>query len=321
MARHQTTMDASAVNFFGNTGVHPSRSIAASSFLAGDESIQIVPAFNLPEMGLISGAIGPFHAGITATVPLWLATMLRRRKLAKIVPPPWLDADVLREVLRFERDPREASFSPELPLRHAEIARAVMSACRAGAGSGTSAGGTDAEVPNADTVGILLRDIQDARMDKIRKNVHTLSSGVLRERTKEEIIIDITNIGSLEMQQIRPFLTEALRLNRELSGKGESYSKHPPPDQGGGSTGGGASTTRRSRPSRLSRGGTAARNEESQATTTTAVTAEAELEEPRPLEDDELEEPRPLRDDELLEPRPMEEDEEEERPSRLRRHR
>jgi hypothetical protein len=35
--------------------------------------------------------------------------MLRRRRLARIVPPGWMDAGVLRSVLRFERDVREAS--------------------------------------------------------------------------------------------------------------------------------------------------------------------------------------------------------------------
>ena len=58
-----------------------------------------------------------------ATVPLWLGVMLRKRKLAKIVPPSWMDVEVLKEVARYERDPNEASFSPELPFRHAEIYR------------------------------------------------------------------------------------------------------------------------------------------------------------------------------------------------------
>lgn len=45
---------------------------------------------------------------------------------------------VLKEVLRFERDPNEASFSPDLPFRHAEISHAILTACRAGSGSGGS---------------------------------------------------------------------------------------------------------------------------------------------------------------------------------------
>lgn len=152
-------------------------------------------------MELISGNVGPFRAGMDTVVPLWLATMLRRRKLAKIVPPSWLDVEVLREVLRFERDLKEQSFSPDLPFRHAEIARAVLSACRAGSGTGSSAGdgGGDTEIPNADQIKILFEDIATVRMDKIRRNVHQLSSSILKQRSKTESIIDVTNIGSLEM--------------------------------------------------------------------------------------------------------------------------
>lgn len=217
----------------------PHRSLATTTFLANDESITIIPSFNLPEpMELISGSVGPFRAGMNTSVPLWLATMFRRRKLAKIVPPPWMDADVLREVLLFERDPKEASFSPDLPFRHAEIARAILSACRAGSGTGSAAGDGAAsgnvEIPNADTVKLLLEDIAAVRMDKIQKNVHSLSSSTLKTKTSTESIIDVTNIGSMEMHAIRPFVTESFRMQRELSGKGSSYSHSVEAESGAG---------------------------------------------------------------------------------------
>ncbi len=128
-------------SFFGNADLSTSRALASSTFLAGDEPVVILPSFSLPEpLELTSGTFGPFRAGMDAVVPLWLATMLRRRKLARIVPPGWMDVDVLRAVLKFERDVREASFSPDLPFRHAEVARAVLSATGAGCGSGSGAG-------------------------------------------------------------------------------------------------------------------------------------------------------------------------------------
>jgi hypothetical protein len=57
----------------------------------------------------MSGSFGPFRAGMDAIVPLRLATMLRHRRLTRIVPPGWMDAGVLRSVLRFEHDVREVS--------------------------------------------------------------------------------------------------------------------------------------------------------------------------------------------------------------------
>jgi hypothetical protein len=80
-------------SFFGNSDLSTSRALASSTFLAGDEPVVILPSFSLPEpLELTSGSFGPFHTGMDAVVPLRLATMLRRRRLARIVPPGWMDA-------------------------------------------------------------------------------------------------------------------------------------------------------------------------------------------------------------------------------------
>ena len=213
--------------------------------------------------------------------------MLRRRKLAKIIPPSWMDVSVLKEVLRFERDPKEASFSPDIPFRHAEISQAILSACRAGSGTGGSGAmgdGGESEVPNADQVKLLLEDIQRVRMDKIRRNVHTLSAQTLKTKSKYESIIDVTNIGSLEMHQIKPFITDAFKNQRELSGKGSSYSTPLEEGESGGSGRGrapaasGSSRRGRLRTSRLAR----SNNNESESN---EMDDDEELEIPRPLEE------------------------------------
>lgn len=230
-----------------------------------------------------------------AEVPLWMATMLRRRKLAKIIPPSWMDVSVLKEVLRFERDPKEASFSSDIPFRHAEISHAILSACRAGSGTGGSGAmgdGGESEVPNADQVKLLLEDIQRVRMDKIRRNVHTLSSQTLKTKSKYESIIDVTNIGSLEMHQIKPFITDAFKNQRELSGKGSSYSTPLEEGEGGGK-GRAAAVSSSARRGRLRTSRLARNNNDN------------EINE---VDDDDLEIPRPMDDDELEIPRPMEED-------------
>jgi len=247
-ATSTTSSSSSSIPFFGNNTDHlpTSRAIAASTFLAGDEAITIIPSFTLrAPLSLLSSSntVGPFRAGMDTTVPLWLGTMLRRRKLARIVPPSWMDIDTLRRVLHYERDVRQANFSPDLPFRHAEMARAILSACGAGAGSGCSGGGGSSssaatagfdtaggeeggiEIPDADAIKLLLEDIANVRMDKIRRNVHQLSSSVLTVRTRSEIVIDVTNIGSLEMASITPYVLESFKLYRELSGRGSTYSK------------------------------------------------------------------------------------------------
>lgn len=196
-----------------------------------------------------------------------------------------MDVEVLKEVLRFERDPREANFSPLLPFRHAEISQAVLSACKAGG---------DCEIADGDKIKLLLEDIATVRMDKIRKNVHTLSSQVLSRSSGVQPIIDVTNIGSLEMHAVKSFVVESFRMHRELSGRGSAYSDtnvQDGPQQGSGVEGAGRGRLRASR---------LVRQEE---------TNDEEMEVPRPLEEIEAEEED---DDEM---------EEDNAPSRLRRHR
>ena len=236
-----------------------------------------------------------------------------------------MDMDVLREVLRFERDINEASFSPSLPYRHAEISRAILSACRAGCGSGSvGAGdaGSESEIRNADQIKLLLEDIASVRMDKIRRNIHQLSVSTLRNRstTTSESIIDVTNIGSLEMHSIKSFVLESFRLQRELSGRGSSYSQDVEADNssnpattttgGGGGGGGGGGRDRR----RSSGAGGMATNvnrgrlqQPSRLVRESENTSTVQRQEEEGDEEEELLEPRPL-EEELMEPRPLEED-------------
>lgn len=286
---------------FGSKTISSSRLHACSSFLAGDTTLTIIPTFNYRQpLNLISRptGVGPFNAGVETAAPLWLAAHLRRRNLCRLVPPSWLDVDVLRSVLKHERDPREASFSPLLPFRHAEIASAVLSACSAGSGSGAaggSAGGTagDVEVPDADQIRLLLEDIATVRMDKIRRNVHTLSAqSMAREDLAGLPVIDVTGIGSLEMHAVMPFITEAFREHRTLTGQdGKQVAA--------ASTGTAKESGRRSRGGRAAATVAAASAATSRRAPTEAaagVDAPEEEEEPRPMDDDDDDE-----DDEDLE--------------------
>ena len=233
--------------------------------------------------------------------------------------------EVLRSVLKFERDVKEQSFSPLLPFRHAEISRAILAACRAGSGSGSAASEAGAagssELQNSDQIRILLEDISTVRMDKIRRNVHQLSGATLKTRSKIENIIDVTNIGSMEMHAIAPCVLESFRMQRELSGKGSGYSldvEGGASASGGGGGGGLAASGGRGRlrQSRLVRESEGGEQQQEQ------PTAEEQEEEGGQEEEEELMEPRPM--EEMQEEHDDDNDEGENDNagrSRLRRHR
>lgn len=60
------------------------------TFLAEDDVIDIVPLFSMSRVRLLSGIYGPFTPPGRATVPLWLALSLKRKRKCRIVPPDWM---------------------------------------------------------------------------------------------------------------------------------------------------------------------------------------------------------------------------------------
>lgn len=60
------------------------------TFLAEDDTIDIVPLFSMSRVRLLAGIYGPFTPPSRATVPLWLALSLKRKNKCRIVPPEWL---------------------------------------------------------------------------------------------------------------------------------------------------------------------------------------------------------------------------------------
>jgi len=60
------------------------------TFLAEEDVLEIVPLFSMSRVRLLSGIYGPFEPPKRASVPLWLALSLKRKRKCRIVPPEWL---------------------------------------------------------------------------------------------------------------------------------------------------------------------------------------------------------------------------------------
>lgn len=182
---------------------------ACSEFLAGDEMITVVPSFSYPKpLELISMAkIGPFAAGIQVSCPLWLATLLKQKSLCRIQAPHWMEVDILKKILKFEQD--TDSFSKDLPFRYQEISRSLLAM---------------GDLEDQESIRILCQDISTVRMDKIRRNLHTLSEQSLGN-AEPLPVIDVTGIGSLELAAIEPFCATAFKHHFMLSTKEKSEKK------------------------------------------------------------------------------------------------
>lgn len=146
-------------------------------------------------------SVGPFTAGLQVQVPMWLATLLKQKTLCRIQSPSWMEVESLKKILQFEQE--QDSFSTDLPFRYQEISRTLLAL---------------GDLDDDDAIRILLQDISAVRMDKIRRNLHTLSEQSLGN-AEALPIIDVTGIGSLELAAIEPFCATAFSHHLMLSKK------------------------------------------------------------------------------------------------------
>ncbi|KUL82362.1 hypothetical protein ZTR_09782 [Talaromyces verruculosus] len=83
-------------------------------FLSEMEMVTVVPRQRLEELELLSGPTEKLLPPQRATLPLWLAILLKRQRRVNIVPPHWLHPECLQIILQFETETKEYSdtFSP-----------------------------------------------------------------------------------------------------------------------------------------------------------------------------------------------------------------
>ncbi|KAJ5907609.1 DNA replication complex GINS protein psf2 [Penicillium taxi] len=88
------------------------------AFLAEMELVSVVPRQRLEGLELLGGPIEPLVPPRRASLPLWLALLLKRQRRANIMPPPWLHPEPLKLILEVEshHEDYKNAFSPPPPL-------------------------------------------------------------------------------------------------------------------------------------------------------------------------------------------------------------
>ncbi|XP_019640301.1 PREDICTED: DNA replication complex GINS protein PSF2-like [Branchiostoma belcheri] len=163
-------------------------------FLAEKEMVYIVPNFSLDKIYLIGGDIGPFNPGLPVQIPLWMAINLKQRQKCRIQPPDWMDVEKLQE----KKDEEEGSafFKPMLNKHYMEVAQLLLTHA------------TD-DIPRADEVRTLIKDIWDIRTAKLRSSVDKFVSD-------QESHAQLDDLSLMEINTMRQFLTQALDHMHQL---------------------------------------------------------------------------------------------------------
>ncbi|CCG81518.1 DNA replication complex GINS protein psf2 [Taphrina deformans PYCC 5710] len=166
------------------------------SFIAENEIVSIIPRQQLDAIELIDGPIPRMRPPQRAQVPLWLALLLKKQKRATIVPPSWLSVEEL-EVRAEEENRVDGSGEPSgfsaLPYHWIALSDLILDAA-------------SDDVPDADTVRRLLRDLRETRQAKAREGLEVL----------EDKVLHMDNIGATEINEIRGIYSGTMDLLRQL---------------------------------------------------------------------------------------------------------
>ncbi|KAI9018291.1 hypothetical protein DFJ74DRAFT_211223 [Hyaloraphidium curvatum] len=165
---------------------------AEIEFIAGSEMVTVVPNEKISKLDCISGQYGPFRPPIRTKVPVWLAITLKRRNKCRIEPPAWLDYEHLKGKLAKEEESQEL-FS-DLPFHYYEISRMLLECA-------------SDDIQNVDKIRTVLKDLQERRHSKARQGLANLDGNVLQ----------MDNLGLMEINEIRPFFSEAFNNVRRMN--------------------------------------------------------------------------------------------------------
>ncbi|KAK8865891.1 DNA replication complex GINS protein PSF2 [Kwoniella newhampshirensis] len=169
------------------------------TFLAEEETIDIVPLFSMTRVRLLGGIYGPFQPPSASRVPLWLALSLKRKRKCRIVPPEWLSVERLTGILKDEKENAEGF--ERLSTRFIETSKVLLDVAS-----------DDLSQPSI--LRSLLKDLREVRQAKIRIGLQ--SEGVMRGS-----YLQVTNLTPLELSELKPFLVKAMTMMQSLEPRQE----------------------------------------------------------------------------------------------------
>ncbi|ORZ08548.1 putative DNA replication complex GINS protein PSF2, partial [Lobosporangium transversale] len=160
-------------------------------FLAENEMIEIAASIDTKQdLEFLAGSVPSLKPLQLNKVPLWMAITLKKKQKCNIMVPKWMTVESLQRTLKEEQE--EELFST-LPYHYMEIAQLLLeNACD--------------DIPSADAVRTLIKDLRETRQSKARQGVAALGSTYLQ----------MDNIGLMEINEIRPFFTRAFHEIQKL---------------------------------------------------------------------------------------------------------
>ena len=165
------------------------------TFIAENSKISITPHFTADKIKFLSGEFGPFTAGYSLEVPMWLALFLYSSQLCDLIPPDWLNTSVLRKCVEKERQEKETL--SKLPKEYMEI-------------SFTFFNRASSLISDCDQVKDLVNHLWELRIEKIRRTIGEQSSETIDQ-------YQFPNVTQMELYLFREPITKITTLLTSLN--------------------------------------------------------------------------------------------------------
>lgn len=153
-----------------------------------DQEVHILPSFALPKVHLLGGTYGPFRPQIQVSVPLWLASILKKQGRCIIVAPKWLSISSLRTVLESERTD---DVFQALPFHYVEVATDLCKYARE-------------DMEDWSLIYDLTENVRAVRHSKMQSGLRGLLDVHALKGVK------LSNLASLEVNIIRRYMASSL---------------------------------------------------------------------------------------------------------------
>ncbi|RDL33737.1 DNA replication complex GINS protein PSF2 [Venustampulla echinocandica] len=218
------------------------------AFVCEMEMVTVIPRQQLKSQDLIAGPTPGLRPPHRASLPLWFALLLKRQRRANILPPPWLLPSSLEKILRHETEISPDTFSPPPPHPHPistrpaatdHLAPPFLPSSTADAPPGylpyhwlelgdILLEACSDDIPDADRVRTLLRDLREVRMAKMRASANDLEGGG---------VSSFKGVGAMEIAEGRQFIVGVMDGLRKLGASREVARREREEDEGGGAGG------------------------------------------------------------------------------------
>jgi GINS complex subunit 2 len=168
-------------------------------FIAEETLITVTSHVNHQPFRFISGTFGPMRAGFPCDLPLWLAVTLRKKNEVTFQVPQWMTLEWLKEEIEFEKNSSDVLGA--VPFHYIEISQLLLQVAKE-------------DIPNADEVSVLLQDLENIRMDRIKIGFRDLSSNVRTGNAAP--LVMLSNLSAIELIACRPHMIKSLMTFDEI---------------------------------------------------------------------------------------------------------